>query len=310
MRQESKISSRTALLAVLTALTMLCCTLPLVSSEDTEALRGSSNMSLNATSAMIYVDTSSSDHSYSFTATRGENCASGTICWKLNDLGDGTTLVSFSSSGNTYTTTGDSVTVYARSTGSIEIEAYVSGTTNCYASAVIVVKESEETAANAFHFYIQINTDDYSYVQANYSASAVIPSGFSSDEFEDGTWIHVTQAETGLSDANFNACSALKWYISNNHWLSSANYIADSGWISTFLGLGTYEGPEYVDDDGNVLGNYWYYWAQYTLTNNGWTFNNTTLGYITEEDSSYIGLIFWASPPTMDVPEDCPDFPA
>ena len=56
-------------------------------------------------------------------------------------------------------------------------------------------------------------------------------------------------------------------------------------------------------------GNIWYYWAQYTLTNNGWTFNNTTLEFITEEGSSYIGLIFWGSPPSMAVPTPAPDFP-
>lgn len=310
MRQESKISSRTALLAVLTALTMLCCTLPLVSSEDSEALRGSSNMSLNATSAMIYVDASSSDHSYPFSVTRGENCASGTIYWKLNDIGDGTTLVSFSSTGETYTTTGESVTVYARSTGSIEIEAYVSGTTNCYASAVIVVKQSEETATDVFHFFIQVNQADYRYVRANNSANLVIPSGFTSTSLYSGKWIHITQTETGLSDANFNACSALQWYITNKGWSTDANNIADSGWINKFMGLETYLGPEYTDSEGNVIGNYWYYWAQYTLTNNGWTFNNTTLSYITEESASYIGLIFWASPPTMAVPSPAPSYPA
>lgn len=58
---------------------------------------------------------------------------------------------------------------------------------------------------------------------------------------------------------------------------------------------------------GGIVG---YYWAQYHLTNEGWEFNNTTLQYITDVDSAYLGLIFWGSPNANTMPTPVPDFPA
>ena len=307
------------LLSGLVAVLMVTCAIPFMASEDSDALTGNSNLSLDKTSAIIFVSGTTAEKKCTFTVDL-TNAPAGTtasdVRWKLSAIGDGSTLVSFSSLGNVYTKTGGvSATVYSKTgnTGSIEVVAYINGTTDYYASAVVVVKQSVSTTADEFHFYFKIDSTAYTYVHTNcYNADGNhpvldLPSGYQDSQFYNGFWITVTQTQTGLSDANFNANSALQWYLNANSWSNDFGYY---GWINSLLGLESYQGDPMYDQNNNYIGDYWYYWGQYTLTNSGWTFNNTTLDFITEEGSSYIGLIFWASPPTMDVPTPAPDFPA
>ena len=46
------------------------------------------------------------------------------------------------------------------------------------------------------------------------------------------------------------------------------------------------------------------YWAQYhnATCSGSWDFNNVTLEYITTQDHSYIGMIFWGSPNSSTMP--------
>lgn len=268
--------------AGLVAVLMIACIVPFTFSEDSDALTGNSNLSLNTSTIVLYADNTSSAHTYTFTVSGVPSAMEGNVVWTLNDLDDGTDLVTLSS------TTGLSTTVTAVSTGSVEIEAYISGTTDYYASAVIVVFQSEGTATDDFWFFFQIDASAYAVATGETFKSSNFPS-VGGKTIDEGYWVHVLQSSTGLSDSDFNALSALKWYADSNSW---ENDFGNYGWIQTFLGLGTYSG-----DDG-----VWYYWAQYHGTNSGWAFNNTTLQYITTEDSKFLGLIFWGSPSADDSP--------
>lgn len=266
---------------------MIACVVPFVS-EDSKALTGNSNLSLDTSSVVLYVDTSSSPNSYTFTVSGVPTDQTSNVAWRLNDLDDGTSIVTLSSSGT-------SATVTAASVGTVEIEAYVTGTTDYYASAVIVVFQNQGKAADEFHFYFQIDSDAYAYLLNNSTISSttlILPSGRTLSDFNTGFWVTVTQTQTGYTDSEFNALTAVKWYFAQNGW---NNDIGSYGWISTLLGLGTYEGETVTDEDGNESTTY-YYWAQYHGTNSGWAFNNTTLQYITTQEYEFIGLIFWGSP--------------
>ena len=283
--------AKKTVIATFVATMMVFCAVSVYTS-DSDALTGNSNLSLNTSSAVIYV---SGDNSFTFTVNL-TNAPSDTsaddITWSLVDIGDGTTLVSFSSTGSVYSGTGSSVTVYAVSTGSVEVKASLDGEEDYYASAVVVVYASETASADVFHYYFKIDSSATTALinsGAITSSQILLPNGYTIQQFNTGFWITVTQDETGLSDADFNALSALSWYLTRNGW---NNDIGSSGWIQTLLGLGTYSGSNGT----------WYYWAQYHATNGGWEFNNTTLGYITSADSSYIGLIFWGSPNSSTMP--------
>lgn len=299
---------QTILLSGLVAILMVTCAVPFMASEDSDALTGNSHISLDYSSAIIYV--TGTGHSFTFTVdlTHAPSGTTGSnVVWTLNTIGTPAAQVSFSAyDQSVITTTGISATVYAVSTGSIEVVATLNNATDYYASAVVVVKQRASASADEFNFYFQINSAAYSYVTTNCqnlngtTPSAILPNDYSMDDFEDGFWVKVTKSETGLTGDDFNAQSALVWYLTHNAW---AKDIGAYGWINSLLGLESYMGPAVSG------GNIWYYWAQYTLTNNGWTFNNTTLEFITEEGSSYIGLIFWGSPPSMVVPTPAPDFP-
>lgn len=300
---------RTAILfSGLVAILMVTCAVPFMASEDSDALTGNSHISLNYDSAVIYV--SGTDNSFTFTADL-TNAPAGTtgsnVVWTLNTIGTPAAQVSYNEDVvNVYTTVGISATVYAVSTGSIEVVATLNNDTNYYASAVVVVKQSASAPADEFNFFFQIDSSAYSYVVANCqnlngtTPNAVLPNNIQMSTFNTGFWVKVKQCDTGLSDADFNAQSALMYYLNTYNWSKD---IGAYGWINSLLGLESYMGPE--EDGGNI----WYYWAQYTLTNNGWTFNNTTMEFITEEGSSYIGLIFWGSPPSMAVPTPAPAYP-
>lgn len=300
---------RTAILfSGLVAILMVTCAVPFMASEDSDALTGNSHISLNYDSAVIYV--SGTDNSFTFTADL-TNAPAGTtgsnVVWTLNTIGTPAAQVSYDEDAvNVYTTVGSSATVYAVSTGSIEVVATLNNATGYYASAVVVVKQSASAPADEFNFFFQIDSSAYSYVVANCqnwdgtTPNAVLPNNIQMSAFNTGFWVKVTQAQTTLSDDDFNAQSALEWYLTQNNW---ANDIGAYGWINSLLGLESYMGP--AVNGGNI----WYYWAQYTLTNTGWTFNNTTMEFITEQGSSYIGLIFWGSPPSMAVPTPAPAYP-
>lgn len=276
---------------------MIACAIPFVS-EDSEALTGNSNLSLDTSSVVLYVDTSSSPNSYTFTVSGVPTDQTSNVAWRLNDLDDGTSIVTLSSSGT-------SATVTAASVGTVEIEAYVTGTTDYYASAVIVVLQSQGDAADEFYFYFKIDSAALTYAQSQ-SATLSLPDGYSLSQFNTGFWVCVTQETTKLSDSKFNALSALQWFLDKESW---SNSIGNYGWIDNLLGLSTYTGEDHYDADGNYTGTTYYYWAQYHGTNSGWAFNNTTLPYITTDDSRYIGLIFWGSPDANTMPS-WPGYPS
>lgn len=261
-----------------------------VFASDSDALTGNSNMSLNSDRAIIYV-ASGDNHSFEFTASF-TNTTTGTISWKLNDLDDGTTLVSFSDSESTYTATGNSVTVYGKAVGSIEIEAYLaSDETNYHASAVIVVLQSATTPTDVFHFWFQIYSDDttMSYVGQYWKGDGSDLTDISS--WNDGFWVDVTSDQVS---GDFNARTALEYIVSSHQSDNWSINFSSYGWISTFMGLGTYSS-----------GSTYYYWAQYHCGagDGSWAFNNTTLDFITTQDQCYIGMVFWGSPSSSDMPD-------
>lgn len=295
---------------------MVTCVVPFMASEDSDALTGNNHLSLDYDSAIIYV--TGTGHSFTFTVDL-TNAPAGTtandVTWTLNTIGTPAATVSFDGDDDEVDTISDviSATVYGVSAGSIEVVATLDTDSDYYASAVVVVKQSAQTRADEFHFYFKIDSAAYTYVHNNClnwdntQPTLDLPVDYVDTQFYNGFWVTVEQSSTGLSNDDFNALSALQWYLDSNEW---PNDFGAYGWINSFLGLESYQGPAYYDNNNNYVGDYWYYWAQYTLTNSGWTFNNTTLDFITEEGSSYIGLIFWPSPPTMDVPSDPPAFPA
>lgn len=285
----------TILLSGLVAVLMVTCAVPFMASEDSDALIHDSNMALNSDRAVIYV-TSGSDHSFTFTAATTDG-NTGSIAWKLNDIGDGSNNVSFDDSTSTYTASGSSATVYGKVAGSIEVEAYVVGDeANHCASAVVVVYPSPSTTTSVFHFFFQIDPAAYTYVYnasliETESGEAILPSGYSMSDFNTGFWVTVDNSVAQLT--TFNALTAIQWYMTTNGW---DNTFSNYGWIEDLLGLSSYSG------NGGV----WYYWAQYHATGNGssatWAFNNTTLEFITTAGESYIGMIFWGSPNANTMP--------
>jgi hypothetical protein len=300
----------TILLSGLVAILMVTCAVPFMASEDSDALTGHSNLNLNATSAVLYISPNSPDHSFTFTVMDApEGTQASAIQWYFVDLEDGLNIASFNDSNNpqTFQNGGFSATVYAKSiaagktASSIEVVAYIDSTH--YASAVVVVYPSESTTTTVFHYYFKIDEDAIDYLiedeQIEYEDIIFpdLPQGY---DLYDGFWVTVTLNDTGMTASQFNALSALQWYLDENDWENDFGYY---GWINTLLGLGSYMGP--ANGDGYV----WYYWAQYHATGNGssatWVFNNTTLEFITTAEESYIGMIFWGSPDA----NSSPDFP-
>lgn len=280
--------ARKSIFSVILAITLVMVSAPLFAPDDSDALVRESNMALDSDSAVIYV-AAGDNHSATFTASI-TGSATGTISWKLNNLGDGTNVISFSDTTTETTATGNSVTVYGKSVGSIEVEAYLAGNeTNYHVSAVVLVRSAATAAATEFYFWFQVYGDTASTYVDTYGNAEIK----TNDAWASGFWVHVTQAEVQEWDSSvteFNAMVALNYiYSTHDGWqLSFSNY----GWINTFMGLGTYSS-----------GSTYYYWAQYHLDSNGaWAFNNSTLGFIDTQDHAYIGLIFWGSPSSSDVP--------
>lgn len=278
--------------ASLLAIMMIVTVMPMIGSDDTEALTGNSNLSLNASSVIVYTDVLETDHSFTFTVSGvPDNTPESSIIWILNDLDDGDDLVSFSASNDeVYTTTGSTATVYGVIEGTVEVEVYIENTTTYYASAVVVVFDSPGTSATEFNFYFRIYIPAGTNVpMSTYLQNFQCPAGKTLSDFTTGFWVNIKQSDlpTGTT---FNAINALKWYANQNNWQLSES----GGWINTFLGLGTYT------EDYDT----WTYWAQYHACSGDtdWTFNSVGLGYASTQEYSYIGMIFWPSPSSGDMP--------
>ena len=148
--------------AGLVAVLMVACTVPFFASEETDALTGhGTHMSLNTDRASLFL--SQGQTSEQFTVTVDSYPAGKSVSdlkWKLNDLNDGN-CVSFDAAGTSFTESGTNVvTVYAKSTGTVEIEVYIENydtqALGYYDSAVIYVRNSPGTHATEFNFFFQI----------------------------------------------------------------------------------------------------------------------------------------------------------
>lgn len=292
--QEWISMQKATIISGLIAIIMVTCALPFTASEDSDALIGNTEgMSLNVDSAVLYQTGGTSNVQLSITQTLAGDVASDAT-WYLHDIDDGTSFVQLSN------TSGASVTVSVTSlaegvnVASVEVVANIG---NHHASAVIVVYPSPGTPAETFRFFFQIKEDAYAHVQANNSANVNLPSGYTMAQFYTGFWVSVTKAQADPNNNGFTALSALQWYLNTHGW---SNSFGSYGWINQLLGLGTYPGDNGV----------WYYWAQYHAVGNGWAFNNTTLGFITTVDQSYIGMIFWGSPNAETMPTPFPGIPS
>ena len=300
----------TILLSGLVAILMVTCAVPFMASEDSDALIGNTTgMSLNTNSAVLYEEDGTSSIQLSISQyISGDNPS--TANWYLHDIDDGTDFVDLSVDTGSSTTVSVIGLDFGVEVASVEVVAsinVVDGNNQPVidpdthqqvkhtASAVIVVYPSPSTTANVFHYYFKIDSSAIDYlieseqIDEDTVLEPSLPSGY---DIYSGFWVTVTQAQTELSDANFNALTALQWYFTQNGW---SNHFGNYGWIEDLLGLESYPG------NGGV----WYYWAQYHAvsgTPNAWAFNNTTLEFITTVGESYIGMIFWGSPDANTMP--------
>ncbi len=304
--------------AGLVAVLMVACTVPFFASEETDALTGhGTHMSLNTDRVSLFMQDGQT--SAQFTVTVDSYPAGKSVSdlkWKLNDLNDGN-CVSFDAAGTTFTASGTNVvTVYAKSTGTVEVEVYIENydtqALGYYDSAVIYVRNSPGTQATEYNFFFQIydttdqNRPEFAYHDdvSSYVGTNLIniaPTGYvydptdtsttSTNNFAVGFWKNVTFAEMYAADSTFTldqftALAALQFLVEreapNNGW---GLYTSYGGWIDSFLGL-SYEVPDSTT---------FIYWAQYHAVGNQWVFNNSTLDYVFNEDSCDIGLIFCAS---------------
>lgn len=270
---------------------MISAAAPFVASDDSDALVKAQNMSLDFDSAILYV-ASGDNHAFTFTASFTDDSVN-VISWKLNDLDDGLDVVSFSDTDTVTTAVGNSVTVYGKKVGSIEVEAYVEGNESNYCvSAVVLVREAPTAPATEFYFWFQIYGDDALLYVTEDGIPTLCANMYT---WAKGFWVKVTQSEVlephRLNPTTeFNAKTALEYIveISSGWQVDFSKY----GWIETFMGLGTYP-----------YDSAYYYWAQYHLGSDGtWEFNNSTLGFVDTQDHTYIGLIFWRSPGASTMP--------
>ena len=287
------------------ALMVILCAVPLAGTEDSDALTGDSNLSLNAQHVVLYTQ-STTQNSFNFTVDFSECTSEATsVVWSTNTIGSPQATVSFSN------VTGTSATVTATGVGSIEIVATADA--NNYASAVVAVQTSPNASATEFNFYIKIDTS-----AVDYTSSLIVPSNLTLTQLNNGFWLTVTQAEVTArygGDTEFNALTALRCAVAaQNELIDAMNLgdvavywdcdVSDYGWFNTFLGLGTYSG-----DNGT-----WIYWAQYHGVQNStgawsWSFNNYVFGDLSTVEYEYIGMIFWPSPSDMSVPTPFPTLP-
>ena len=282
---------------------MVTCAVPFMASEDSDALTGNSpGMALNKDSAVIYTTGTPTSVDLWIASTPTGVSSSGAV-WDFNDLDDGTAFVSLTNNNDGTYTVAAGTLPQNKTVATVEVVVTITvGDTTYTASAVIVVYLSASTPATSFHYYFKIDSSaidhliDSEQIDEDTVLLPTLPSGC---DIYSGFWVTVTQTQTGLSDANFNALTALQWYFTQNGW---SNHFSNYGWIEDLLGLESYPG-----DDG-----VWYYWAQYHAVSgspDAWAFNNTTLEFITTAGESYIGMIFWGSPNSSSVPS-FPGYPA
>lgn len=274
---------------------MIACTIPFLVTDDSDALRGStSDMALNIDSYVIYVSgTPTSVELNIQTVPDGKNASEAK--WDITSIGDGEDCVTLSAD------MGETTTVSANAFGdnsvvkSVEVTAFFGDsldTATSYASAVIVVYASSSAAADAFHFYVKIDSGAVPSSAAPQSAG--FTDGTTLDKLYEGFWIEVAQTQyntstLGASLGDWNALNAFRWYCSTYGWEFDAS---GYGWISTLLNLGTYQGS----------GNSWIYWSQFYANDGSWVFSNTTMGYITSTSQSYLGLLFRVSESASSIP--------
>lgn len=301
--------------AGLVAVLMVACTVPFFASEETDALTGhGTHMSLNTDRVSLFLQDGQTSAQFTVTVdSYPTGMSDSNLKWKLNDLNDGN-CVSFDSAGVTFTASGTNiVTVYAQSTGTVEIEVYFEDDTHQildYDSAVIYVRTSPGTQATEYNFFFQIyDTTDVNRPESVYHNNVStyvsnnlidLPTGYvydttdtsttSTNNFAVGFWKNVTFAEMHAADSTFTldqftALAALQYLLDvdgSNEW---GLYTSFGGWIDSFLGL-SYDVPDSTT---------FIYWAQYHAVGDHWEFNNSTLDYVFNEDSCDIGLIFCAS---------------
>jgi hypothetical protein len=305
------------LLSGLVAVLMVTCAVAFMASEDSDALIGNTTgMSLNINKAILYEEDGDDSIDLEITETP-DGVSASDASWYFNDLDDGDDFVELSDETGSTTTVSVSLDGLGDLTqASVEVVASITvGNVTHTASAVIVVYPTPDTATTSFHFLIKIDSAAYTFVHenrlnANNSIPTVsLPAGQDEpamSDFNTGVWITVNWSETDIDDIeDFTACAALEWYLTGHSWSHS---IGSYGWIGQLLGLETYTGEDYYENNIN-MGSTYYYWAQYHLTNSGWDFNNETLDFITGVGSSYIALVFWESPPTMAVPSLPTNYP-
>ena len=294
-------------ISALVVIMMVATVVPLMApSEESDAVPAQGvNMSLNTDRAIVYI-ASGTGHSHTFTASFTDSYT-GEITWEVHPLGMGY-LVSFDDTNNVYTTTGNSATIYGKIKGYVQIDAYATNDqSNHNVSVIVRVLDAPNAAATEFYFWFQVdgtdsNIDDYiddygnSCIQSNRSV------------WKAGFWLKVTAAEVQsyFHTSDFNAKLALQYLVSTNtNWDIT---FSTGGWITNFMGLGTYSIP-----NPDVPGaKYYYYWAQYHCqsADGSWGFNNYTLESLTTQEYEFIGMVFWCSPSSSDTPALPPSLPA
>ena len=291
------------IMASLLAILMVVTVVPMTFSEDSDALTGDSNISLNAQHVSLYTD-SPAQSSFVFTVDLTHSTSQSTdVTWTTNAIGTPQATVQLSA------TTGNSITVTGTGAGTIEIVATVDSQN--YASAVVAV-QTGYAPATEFNFYIKIDT-----AASAYTSTLVVPSNVTLSDLNTGFWLTVTAQDVEDRygpNATFNALNAFKCAMATENetiddlGLTNPVYwdysVSDQGWSHSFLGLSSYSG-----NDG-----YWIYWAQYHGVESntgtwGWEFNNYGFYDINTEDYTYLGMIFWPSPPSTAVPTPFPAVP-
>lgn len=223
--------NKKSVISLIAVAVMVSIAVPFAASEDSDALVRAQNMSLNFDSAVLYV-APGENHAFTFVASFTDDSVN-VVSWKLNDFDDGVDVVSFSDSDTVTTAVGDSVTVYGKKIGSIEVEAYVEGNESNYCvSAVVLVRDAPTATATEFNFWFQVyGSDACNYVWTHSKNYEILYN----DKWIDGFWIRVTQSEVQSMDPTktFNARTALEYIASMHHdW---EVYFTEYGWIETFM---------------------------------------------------------------------------